>query len=174
MKQNDPFSAHMAARRELGKSLAARRAWYANMSITAANVLAGPNAKILRDRILGETVTQGQIVCRQSDNRYYLADANVLAHVLALLAGNGGYALGGGAAGQPVDVDYEDDDFTPGFTVSGSVAGDSGVYVLSATPGATAPMDDLAAAMYPVIMGTFKTAAKINLKIVVGTGILVA
>jgi len=137
----------------------------ANISITAASVLASASAKT-DSGILGETGTAGQPVYKNDatgqDGRLYLGDANgspVTANIVGIL-------LGGGGAGQPVTYVYEDPDFTPGGTLSLSVAADSGVYVLSATAGAIAPMDDLAAGMYPVVLGVAKSTTKMNLKIV--------
>lgn len=169
--QNDPFHSQLIARRAFGQSLARRRAWYADLTVTAASVLPGANAKSYVNQVIGETLTAGQAIYRASaDKRWYLADANILAHVLQILAGWGGISLNGGGAGQLVDVDYEDDDFTPGATLS-LTAITGLVYVLSATPGGIAPQGDLAAAMYGVVMGVTKSTTKMNLKIVAGIGL---
>lgn len=143
----------------------------ADIAITAANVLKGANAKTKRG-IAGATITAGQWLYEDSTDSFKLklADANA-----SLATSNCvGCSLHGALAGQPIEYDYEDDDFTPGGTLSLSVAADSGVYVLSGTAGGLAPMDDLAAAMYPVVLGVAKSTTKMNLKIVRGTGVLVA
>jgi hypothetical protein len=137
----------------------------ANISITAASVQISATAKT-DSGILGETGTAGQPVYKNDgvgmDGRLYLGDANgspVTANIVGIL-------VHGGAAGQPAVYVYDDPDFTPGGTLSLSVAADSGVYVLSGTAGAIAPMDDLAAGMYPVILGVAKSTTKMVLKIV--------
>jgi hypothetical protein len=142
----------------------------ADLSVTAASVAVSSAAKTRRG-IAGETLVAGKVVYENlSDSgKFYLADANVLAASKAV-----GITLGGAAAGQPVVIVTEDPAFVPGATLSLSVAADSGVYVLSATAGGIAPMDDLAATMYPVIIGVANSASTMRLSIVIGTGVLVA
>jgi hypothetical protein len=142
-----------------------------DISVTAGSVLAGANAK-KRSGIAGTTITAGQVLYEDSTDSFKLklADANA-----SLAAANAvGIALHGAASGQPVTYVYEDDDFTPGATLSLSVAADSALYVVSGTAGGIAPMDDLAAAMYPTVLFVAKSATKANLKIIRGTGVLVA
>ena len=149
----------------------------ADLTVTAANVLAGPNAKFFQNQVLGETVTIGQVVYRSSaDRRWYRAQATNQAHILQILAGWGGIAYSGGGAGQLLDVIYEDDDFTPGATLSLTLgAGETaGMYVLSATLGGIAPVVDLAANMYPVHLFSAHSTLKANLKIAVGKGLITA
>lgn len=137
----------------------------ADISITAANVAASANAKTVTGTA-GETITAGQTLYLSSvDNRLYKADANASIATADCV----GIALHGAAAGQPLRYVYEDPDFTPGGTLSLSVAADSGVYVLSGTAGGIAPMDDLAATMYPVVLGVAKSTTKIVMKIVKST-----
>jgi hypothetical protein len=142
-----------------------------DVSITAANVIAGANAKKRTGRA-GATITAGQVVYEDSSDSsdFKLADANAS----AATANPVGIALHGASDGQPLTIVTEDDDFTPGGTLSLSAGADSGVYVLSGTAGGIAPMDDLAAAMYPVIIGVAKSTTKMNLKIVRGTAVLTA
>ncbi len=137
----------------------------ADISVTAASVAVSASGKTDQG-IAGETITAGQPVYKNDgvgqDGRLYKGDANassVTANVV-------GIAAHGASAGQPLIYVYEDPDFTPGATLSLSVAADSGVYVLSATAGGIAPMDDLAAGMYTVVLGVAKTTTKMNLKIV--------
>lgn len=143
----------------------------ADISITAASVVAGANAK-KRTGVAGATITAGQALYEDgaSSNVLKLADANASAATAKCV----GIALHGASSGQPITFVTEDDDFTPGGTLSLSAAADSGVYVLSGTAGGLAPMDDLAAAMYPVILGVAKSTTKMNLKIIQGTAVLVA
>ena len=143
----------------------------ADISVTAASVLKGANAKTRRG-IAGATITAGQALYEDSSdsNKLKLADANASAATSNCV----GIALHAALSGQPIEYVYEDDDFTPGATLSLSVAADSGVYVLSGTAGGIAPMDDLAATMYPVVLFVAKSATKANLKITRGSGVLVA
>lgn len=142
-----------------------------DVSITAANVLAGANAK-KRTGIAGATITAGQAVYEDSSDsfKFKLADANASAATAKCV----GIALHGASSGQPLTIVEEDDDFTPGGTLSISAAADDGVYVLSGTAGGIAPIGDLASGWYPVIVGVAKSASKMNLKIVRGTAALTA
>ena len=144
----------------------------ADLSITAANVQKGANAKLPLRRIAGATITAGQAVYEDSTDsgKVKPADANASAATAVCV----GIALNGAANGQPVEVNWDDDDFTPGATLSLSAAADSGVYVLSGTAGGIAPMDDLASGMYPVILMVAKSASKAVLKIVRGSAALTA
>lgn len=140
-----------------------------DVSITAANVLAGANAK-KRKGIAGATITAGQVVYEDASDgfSFKLADADASAATAAAL----GIALQGASDGQPLEIVTEDDDFTPGGTLSLSAAADTGIYVLSGTAGGIAPMDDLAAGDYPVILGVAKSTSKMVLKIVRGGTVL--
>jgi hypothetical protein len=134
----------------------------ADITITAANVLMSANGKSATG-IAGETITAGQtLYLNSADNRLYKADANASIATADCV----GIALGGGAAGQPITYCYEDPNFTPGGTLSLAAAADSGVYVLSATAGGIAPMDDLAAGMYPCVLGVAYSTTKMSLRIV--------
>lgn len=140
----------------------------ANISITAGSVVRGANAKTAFG-IAGATITAGQPLYYDSaTSTLKLADANVS----TTLANVVGIALGGYSSGQKVEYVIEDDDFTPGATLSLATP-DFGVYVLSATAGAIAPHSDLAAAMYPVVLFVAKSATKAILKIINGTGVAV-
>ncbi|MBK9751824.1 MAG: hypothetical protein IPO91_34370 [Chloroflexi bacterium] len=142
-----------------------------DVSITAASVVKGANAKTRRGRA-GATITAGQAVYEDSSDNFdlKLADANASAATANCV----GIALHGASDGQPLEYVYEDDDFTPGGTLSLSAAADDGVYVLSGTAGGIAPIGDLASGMYPVIIGVAKSTTKMNLKIVRGTAALTA
>jgi hypothetical protein len=133
--------------------------------ITAANVLAGSNARIT-PVVYGEAVTAGKAVYRKAgDGRYYLADANdATKHAAA------GIALNGGAAGQPGSVVTEDDDFTPGCALSvGEI-----LVVGADQPGDIAPSADLAEGWYPTVMGVAKSAAKMVLRPVAAGAVIPA
>lgn len=134
----------------------------ADKSITAANVLPSANA-VIETVVAGTTITAGQPVYINSSGLAMLADAD----------GSGtwgvyGIAIHGASVNQPLRVCREDNDFTPGFTLSLSGAADDGVYVLSTTAGGIAPVTDLAAAAYPVVLMVAKSTTKAYLKIVGG------
>lgn len=143
----------------------------ADISVTAGNVLAGSNAKTKKGTA-GATVTAGQPVYEDSSDNFSLKPADANASAAAAKAV--GIALHGASDGQPLEYVYEDDDFTPGATLSLSVAADSGVYVLSGTAGGIAPVGDLASTMYPVILGVAKSTSKMILKIIYGSAALTA
>jgi hypothetical protein len=142
-----------------------------DLSVTAANVLAGANAK-KRTGIAGATITAGQAVYEDSSDssKFKLADANAS----AATAKFAGIALHGASSGQPLTIDEEDDDFTPGATLSLSAAADDGVYVLSGTAGGLAPIGDLASGWYPVVVMVAKSTTKAILKPIKGTAALTA
>jgi len=143
----------------------------AAISVTAANVLAGANAKT-RKVTAGATLTAGQAVY-ESGTEVYLAQCDgTLAEATVV-----GITLGGAADGQPVVIVTEDDDFTPGGTLVLTAAGGAGLVGLSATAGglemmvsATMPLSG----NYPVILGVAKTTTKMKLKIVGPGGPLTA
>jgi len=129
----------------------------ADISITAASVIPGANAKIVT-KTAGATITAGQVVYEDTgdSNKVKLADtdsATALARVVF------GIAAGGAAAGQPVRIIREDDDLTLGGTVA---TGD--ILILSGTAGAVAPNADAATGDYVVFLGVAKSATKINFK----------
>ncbi len=128
----------------------------ADLSVTAANVLAGTNAKI-RKGIAGATITAGQWVYEDTADggKFKLADCDAS----ATTAKAAGVALNGAAAGQPLLVCEEDDDFTPGGTLTVGA-----IYVLSGTAGAAAPTADLASGDWVTVLMVAKSATKAVLK----------
>jgi hypothetical protein len=133
----------------------------ADLTITAANVLAGANAKKRRG-IAGATITAGQALYEDSSASYTLklADNDASAATSKCV----GISLHGALAGQPIEYVYEDDDFTPGATLTAGL-----VYVLSGTAGAIAVSADLGAGDYPVVLFCPNSTTKATLKIVRGT-----
>lgn len=126
----------------------------ADLTVTAANVVAGANARIVPGTA-GATITAGQLVYLDAtDNKFKLADADAAAS--AVLAG---IALNGGANNQPIDVQFGGR-INPGATV---VVGT--IYVASSTAGGIAPVSDLGASDYVSIIGVGVTAALIELQI---------
>lgn len=130
----------------------------ADLSITAANVIAGSDAAIVNGRA-GATVTAGQVVYREaSTGKYKLADNDSATAEVKVPAG---IALHGAADGQPLAV-QTGGDITIGATLTPGSA-----YVLSSTPGAIAPVADLGTGDYVVQLGLAKTAAVLALRITI-------
>lgn len=134
----------------------------ADLSITAGSVIASA-AAVIQEGVAGATITAGQALYKDSSasNVLKLADADASAAAANCV----GIALNGGSTGQPIKFTADDPDFTPGATLSLSVATVKGVYVLSATAGGIAPAADLAAGMYPVFIMSVKSTTKAVLKI---------
>lgn len=119
----------------------------ADVTVTAANVIPGPNADIITG-VAGATVTAGQIIYLDTASQTWkLADTDLSA---AASGANTkiGMAASGAAAGQQFRVILEDDNLTVGGTLSMTAP----FYVLSGTAGGIAPIADLAAADYPVLL----------------------
>lgn len=142
----------------------------ADVTITAANVKAGANAKTRRG-IAGATIAAGQVVYETVIGgvpKVLLADCNASITTASAV----GIALNNAANDQPIEYVIEDDDFTVGGTLSLSAAGARGIYVLSGTPGGIAPQGDLASGDYPVVLGVAKSTTKMVLRIVRGITVL--
>ncbi len=143
----------------------------AAISVTAASVLAGANAKKARGTA-GATITAGQALYADPNASFKLklADCDASATTAKCV----GIALHGASDGQPLEYVYEDDDFTPGATLSLSAAADDGVYILDGTAGGICPIGDIAAGDYPVVLFVAKSTSKAILKIIAGTAVLTA
>lgn len=128
----------------------------ADISITAANVVASSSATILRNYNFGATVTAGQAVYLTTSNTWALIDSNaaVTGNELATVKG---IALGGGASGQPAAVCIKDTDFTPGGTLTNGTA----VYSSVTAGGITHDVPTTGA--YPTVLGIAKSTTKLNL-----------
>lgn len=130
----------------------------ADVLVTAANVarISGSGVGIdtqIDQGYLGTTVTAGQVVYKDSNGVYQLADANLSAAAAAAT----GIALNGGASGQPVAVAYAGT-LTPGFTATVGT-----IYVLSGTAGGIAPAADLVTGWRTTIIGVGLTSSTISL-----------
>lgn len=126
-----------------------------DLVITAANVVPGANATV-RNGSAGATIAAGEVVYLDSaTSTYKLADANGA----AALRSPRGIALNGASAGQPLAV-AEGGDVTLGVVLTAGVA-----YYLSGNPGKIAPVADLVAGHYPVILGIATSTSVLNLKI---------
>jgi len=116
----------------------------ADISITAANVIAGSGSRSTTGTA-GATVTAGQVVyLDSSDNKYKLADCD---SATAAVRSPAGIALHASLNGQPLTV------LTRGpITIGGTIA--AGVaYYLSPNAGGICPVADLASGDYPTVLG---------------------
>lgn len=127
----------------------------ADISITAANVVAGAGATVVSGTA-GATITAGQVVARDTDGSYILADSN---SATAAVRSPDGIALNGASDGQPLSV-ATSGAVTIGGTLTAGVA-----YYLSDTPGGIAPVADLATGEYPTVLGiaTSTTVLEVNI-----------
>jgi hypothetical protein len=127
----------------------------ADISITAANVVAGSDA-VRESGTAGATVTAGQLVYLDtSDMKYKLADANGAA---ALRVPNG-IALNGASNGQPLSV-QKGGDITIGGTMTAGIP-----YFLSDTPGGLCPLPDIGTGEYSCIVGIAKSTSVLAVNI---------
>lgn len=128
----------------------------ADLSITAANVVAGSGSQVVQGTA-GATVTAGQAVYLDtSAGMWKLADDN---SGTAAARSPGGIALNGAATGQPLSV-LKSGHVTIGATLTAGVA-----YYLSDTPGGICPVADLAAGEYPTILGIATSTTVLDVKI---------
>jgi hypothetical protein len=127
-----------------------------DLSITAANVVAGAGAQIANGTA-GTTVTAGQAVYLDATTgRYLLADNN---SATAAAREPDGIALNGAANGQPLGV-LTKGPVTIGATMTAGVA-----YYLGDTAGGICPVADLASGEYPSIIGIATSTTVLNVKI---------
>ena len=129
----------------------------ADISITAASVLASSAATIIRQYNFGATVTTGQAVYLDSSAlTWKLIDSNaaVTGNELATLKG---IALVSGASGQPADVCVKDTSFSLGGTLT------NGSTVYSSTTAGGVTHDVPASGAYPTVLGVAKSTTTMNL-----------
>ncbi len=131
----------------------------ADLSVTAANVLASTSAKKVTG-VAGATILAGEVLYEDPADSMKLKLAVSTSATTAKVIG---IALHGATAGQPITYVMLDDDFTPGATLSLSVAAAAGVYVLSATAGKIAPIADLVATNRLVVIFIAKSTSKAKL-----------
>jgi hypothetical protein len=128
----------------------------ADLSPTAANVIAGSDA-ITEAGTLGATVVPGDAIYKDSaDGLWKLADADGAS---ALIRTPTGIALNGGASGQPVKV-LKSGSLTLGAILTAGVA-----YYLSNTAGKLCPVADIGTGEYACFMGiaTSTSVLKVNI-----------
>lgn len=127
----------------------------ADLTITAANVVAGSNSST-EVGTAGATITAGQAVYRDTtDGKYKLSDSNGAAAVRVPR----GVALHASANGQPLTI-LKSGDVTIGATITAGVA-----YYMSDTPGGICPVADVGSGEYATFIGiaTSTTVLKVNI-----------
>lgn len=127
----------------------------ADLSITAASVVAGANAQIARGTA-GATITAGQPVYKDANEKFQLADCNSATAAARVAYG---IALNGASDGQPLAV-IKEGDLTLGAVLTAGVA-----YYLSATAGGICPVADLVSGDYPCLLGMAKSASVLSVRI---------
>lgn len=127
----------------------------ADLTITAASVVKGANARIDRNGYAGETITAGQAVVKNSSGFWVKADSNGSSSIRAAT----GIALNGASQYQPIDVQTEGS-ITIGATMTAGVA-----YYLSDTAGGICPVADVGTGEYAQVIGiaTSTTVLKLTL-----------
>lgn len=129
----------------------------ADLTITAANVVAGGNARKVQ-RTAGAEITAGQpVYVDPTTKRVSPADCD---HATAAVRSPLGIALNGGAAGQPIEV-LKSGNITIGATVTTGVA-----YYLSGNAGGICPVADLGTGDYPTLLGFAISSTVIRVGIV--------
>jgi hypothetical protein len=130
-----------------------------DLVITAANVIAGSNAK-KTPGLAGATITAGQVVYRDPTTKKFLAvDADSGTEAVRNVFG---IALNGASDGQPLMVQTEGDINLGATLVVGTT------YVASDTAGGIMPVADLEAGDYPTVLGVASAANNLKMKIVAG------
>src|SRR5690348_6301733 len=128
----------------------------ADLTITAANVVAGSTATI-REGTAGATVTAGQVVyLDNATSSYKLADCN---SATAAARSPKGIALHAAAIGQPIAI------LTAGQITIGATVAVGVPYFLSGTPGGIRPAADNVTGDYVTYLGIGKSTSVIDVKI---------
>lgn len=127
-----------------------------DVSITAANVVAGSNAT-RESGTAGEAITAGQVVYRSSTTgKYMLADND---SATAGAKAPRGIALNGAALNQPLQI-LRAGDITIGGTLTAGTD-----YYLSSTAGGICPRADLGSGDDVVLIGIAKSTSVLNVDI---------
>jgi hypothetical protein len=112
----------------------------ADLSVTAANVIAGSTGRVDRTAVAGEAITQGQAVYKASVSQKWMkADAD---SATAEARQASGIALNGASLNQPLAVQ------TGGSITIGATLTAAAPYYLSGTAGGVAPAADLSTGEY--------------------------
>lgn len=121
-----------------------------DISITAASVAAGSNARKERGTA-GATITAGQrVYLDTADSKYKLADSNGASELIRTTRG---IALNGASDGQPLEI-QRDGDITIGATLTPGTT-----YYASDTPGGICPLADVGSGEYYEVIGLAKSAS---------------
>lgn len=127
-----------------------------DISITAANVVAGADAKT-ESGLAGETITAGKIVYKDvASGKYMLADSDSTTPAVRTPRG---IALNGASLNQPLVI-QRSGDITIGGTLTGGLA-----YYLSKTAGGLCPVADIASGGYATVIGIAKSASVLDINI---------
>jgi hypothetical protein len=127
----------------------------ADLTITAANVVAGANATI-REGTAGVALTAGQAVYLDSaSSSYKLADCN---SATAAVRSPKGIALHAAAIGQPIAI------LTEGLITIGAAVAVGVPYFLSGTPGGIRPVADNVSGDYVTYVGIGKSTTAIDVR----------
>jgi hypothetical protein len=132
------------------------------ITIDRDNVAVGSSATKTILVQYGATVTQGQAIYKSStDSKYYLADSNLIAGSASGIAITPGAADGFGLMAVPGAV--------PGQSLVnlGSTLVVGQIYCVGPTAGTIVPYADLVTGDYVTILGVAKTAALLDLMIIV-------
>lgn len=125
----------------------------ADLTITAASVIKGSNAKT-KTGIAGAAITQGQVLALDSTGKLILCDCD---HATVLTRTPVGIALNSAAAsGQPIEYIYEGT-LAIGATVAASVP-----YFASPTAGGICPLADVASGDFAKFLGFGISVTEIN------------
>jgi len=128
----------------------------ADLSITAANVVAGSNA-VKKSGVGGEVIAAGKTVYLSSTTKkWMLADSN---SATAEAKKASGIALNGCALDQPIVVQ------TAGDITIGATLTPGSPYYLSETPGGIQPAADLASGENVCLLGLAKSATVLSIDI---------
>lgn len=129
----------------------------ADLTITAANVVAADGAVSKQEYVAGATITAGQLVYVDTSASNVLKLAQV--DGTALEATVKGIALHGASSGQPCVIAVSGD-LNVGATLTVGV-----IYICSATAGGICPSADLASSSYCSIVGVATTASNLKMNI---------
>jgi hypothetical protein len=117
----------------------------ADLTITAASVIAGSGAKIVSGTA-GASITAGQVVYKDTSDsdKLKLADND---SATAAVRSPVGIALHAAASGQPLSY------VSRGPVTIGATIAAGGVYSVSSTPGGICPVADIATGDYNTVLG---------------------
>ncbi len=129
----------------------------ADLSITAANVIAGADSK-QESGLAGETISAGKAVYLDpTTKKYLLADSDSASAAVRKVRG---IALNGASLNQPMTI-HKSGDITIGGAMTAGLA-----YYLSKTAGGICPVADIASGGYATIIGIAKSTTVLDVNII--------